>query len=51
MSDFVKEIRSDGEYKGRTSADTSVESHLIALAAEDSRVHSKTILMNEFCNR
>lgn len=48
MADVVKQIRSDGTYTGRTQVKSSVESHLIALAAEDSRVHNKTIFMQDY---
>ena len=45
MRDVVHQIRSDGAYTGRTQVASSVESHLIALAAEESRVTGKTVLL------
>jgi len=47
MRDFVRLVRS-GEEKGRTGADVSVKSHLIAFAAEKSRLESKVILMTDY---
>lgn len=48
MRDVVRQMQSDGAYTGRTQVASSVESHLIALAAEESRVKGKTILLNDF---
>lgn len=48
MADVVRQMRSDGAYTGRTQVQNSVESHLIALAAEESRLSNKTIMMEEF---
>jgi predicted dehydrogenase len=46
MAAFVRQLR--GLEEGKTSAEVSVESHLIALAAEKSRVSGKTVRMDEF---
>lgn len=43
MSDFIKQIQSNGEYQGKTSIRVSLESHLVALAAEKSRLGDKNI--------
>ncbi len=48
MRDVVRQMQSDGEYTGRTLVSTSVESHLVALAAEESRITGKTIEMESF---
>ncbi|MFC5404076.1 Gfo/Idh/MocA family protein [Cohnella soli] len=48
MRDFVRLVRSDGKEKGRTGARESVQSHLIAFAAEKSRVEGRTISMPEY---
>ena len=46
MHDFVKLIEADGKEENRTNADVSVQSHLLTLAAEESRVSGKTIQLN-----
>lgn len=43
MKQFVALVAADGKLAERTSAALSVESHLMALAAEESRVTGKTI--------
>lgn len=43
MKEFVQLIAADGELKNRTNAAVSVESHLMALAAEESRLSGETI--------
>lgn len=48
MKGFLAQIRSEGTYKGKSSAETSVESHLMALAAEESRLTGKMIDLEEF---
>ncbi len=48
MEDVVRQIRSDGAYTGRSQVAGSVEGHLIALAAEKSRLSRKTIEMSDF---
>ena len=45
MRDVVRQMQTDGAYAGRTNIAQSIESHLIALAAEESRVTGKTIWM------
>ena len=45
---FLKTVRTNGAFM-LSGAESSVESHLIALAAEQSRVTGKTIYMDEFC--
>ena len=47
MRGFLKTVASDGAFT-LSSASQSVESHLIALAAEQSRVSGKTVRMDEF---
>ena len=48
MEDVVRQMRTGGAYAGRTGVDVSVESHRIALAAEESRVSGRTIVMKDF---
>lgn len=48
MRDFVKLMASDGQLISKTNAEVSAESHLIALAAEQSRLTGKTIYMEEY---
>ncbi|MDQ6421432.1 Gfo/Idh/MocA family oxidoreductase [Paenibacillus sp. LHD-117] len=48
MRDFVRLVRNDGQEEGLTSADVSVKSHLIAFAAEKSRLESKVIIMADY---
>jgi len=50
MRDFVRLVRSDGKVEGLTSADISVKSHLIAFAAEKSRLESQIIMMADYIN-
>lgn len=50
MSDFVRLVRSDGKEEGLTGAGVSVKSHLIAFAAEKSRLESRVILMADYIN-
>lgn len=47
MRDFVRMI-GEGK-KGKTDASVSVESHLMALAAEEARVKGQVIDFGEFC--
>ncbi|MBS4198199.1 Gfo/Idh/MocA family oxidoreductase [Bacillus sp. FJAT-49732] len=47
MEDFIKQVRSN-ENKSHSSGIVSAKSHLIAFAAEESRVTGKTIDMNEY---
>lgn len=48
MRDVVRQMQTNGAYTGRTQVDSSVESHLIALAAEESRLSNTTIAMKDF---
>lgn len=48
MRDFVRMIRENTPDGGRTSAEVSVASHLIALAAEKSRLEGRNIRMEEY---
>lgn len=50
MNDFVASILSE-RGKGLTSASTSVESHIMAFSAEESRVTKETIDIKEFMNK
>ncbi|QJD88398.1 Gfo/Idh/MocA family oxidoreductase [Cohnella herbarum] len=50
MRDFVRLVRSGGTEKGLTGAKTSVQSHLIAFAADISRLEQRVILMAEYTN-
>lgn len=43
---FVEQVEKH-ETEGRTSAQRSVESHLMSLAAEKSRVENRTVSMDE----
>lgn len=47
MKDFISLIK-DGTGKALTSADVSVESHIMAFAAEESRVTNKSINLADF---
>lgn len=50
MKRFVELVQSDGALKDLSSATEALESHLIALAAEESRVNGgKLIFMKDFC--
>lgn len=48
MRDFVRLVSSDGEEAGLTGAKASVQSHLMAFAAEKSRLESKVIHLAEY---
>jgi len=48
MKDFVRLVALEGEKENRTDARVSVESHLIALAAEKSRKLGTTIDFKEY---
>lgn len=48
MRDFVRQVQHDGQQTGLTSAQVSVKSHLMAFAAEKSRLEKKTIYMKDF---
>jgi hypothetical protein len=47
---FIEEIRHQNLEDGRTSVDKSIMSHLMALAAECSRLENKVINLNIFEN-
>jgi len=51
MRDFIRLVRTDDRAEGLTSAATSVQSHLMAFAAEQSRLERKVINMDEFCRQ
>ena len=48
MQDFARMLRENTADSGRTSAEKSVASHLLALAAEKSRVEGRNIRMDEY---
>lgn len=48
IKSFIKEVSTDGEYTGKTGADISVDSHLIALASEDSRIRGEAVNFKEY---
>jgi len=48
MRDFLRLVRADGGQQGLTSAEHSVQSHMIAFAAEQSRVAGETLELAEF---
>ncbi|QJD87729.1 Gfo/Idh/MocA family protein [Cohnella herbarum] len=48
MRDFLDEVRSKGKVEMLTSAAQSVQSHMIAFAAERSRMEKRTISVAEF---
>lgn len=50
MRDFVKQVREHGTYESRTSASQSVQGHLIAFAAEKSRVENEVITLSQYKN-
>ncbi|GGH31618.1 Gfo/Idh/MocA family protein [Paenibacillus segetis] len=48
IKDFVKLVRADGKLQGLTSANHSVQSHLMAFAAEQSRIEGNSIVLKDF---
>ncbi|OCT10922.1 oxidoreductase [Paenibacillus pectinilyticus] len=48
IRDFIKQVQLDGKGNGLTSADHSVQSHLMAFAAEQSRLDRRVVNMREF---
>ena len=50
MEDFIKQVKSN-EHSSTTSGIVSAKSHLIAFAAEESRVTGNTIDMSEYINQ
>lgn len=50
MQGFIRTVETDGAYS-RSGAEVSVNSHLMALAAEESRVTGKTVYLEEYRSR
>jgi predicted dehydrogenase len=50
MRDFIRLVQSDGKEVGLTGARVSVQSHLMAFAAEKSRVEGRIISILEYIN-
>jgi predicted dehydrogenase len=48
MRDFISLVQRDGRERGRTSAATSVQSHLMAFAAEESRLTDRVVTLEDF---
>ena len=48
MAGFVKALRDHDETAALTTARTSLESHLMAFAAEDARLGKKTVRMEDY---
>lgn len=48
VDDFAKTLRNQGNYESSTSASASVESHLMAFAAERSRLEKRMVSIDEF---
>jgi hypothetical protein len=48
MRNFVNMVRANDQYHGLTSAAISVQSHLMAFAAEEARVTKTVVSMQEF---
>ncbi len=48
MKSFVAQVSQEITFENKTSANVSVDSHLIALAAEDSRLNAKTINFRKY---
>jgi predicted dehydrogenase len=48
MRDFIRLIRTGGNEKGRTAASEAVQSHLMAFAAEKSRLEKTVINMRDY---
>jgi predicted dehydrogenase len=48
MRDFLELVRLDGKKQGITSADKSIQSHLMALAAEKSRLEHRVINIQDY---
>ncbi|AYB44696.1 Gfo/Idh/MocA family protein [Paenibacillus lautus] len=51
IKDFLRLVQAGGNNQGLTSASRSVQSHLMAFAAEQSRVDGKVIGLKEFAQR
>jgi hypothetical protein len=50
MKHFVQLVQSSGQQSGLTSATISIQSHLMAFAAEKSRLERRVINLQEFRN-
>ena len=50
MEGFLRTVETDGAFQ-RSSAEMSLESHLMALAAEESRLTGKTVDLQAFRSR
>lgn len=50
MRSFIRQLTTDGNVQGLTSAFESMDSHFMAFAAEKSRLDNKVIIMNDFIN-
>jgi len=48
MTEFVQVVASDNKIKSKTAAAVSVQSHLMAFAAEESRLEGKIVDMTDF---
>lgn len=48
LKDFLKLVREDGKVQGLTSANQSIQSHLMAFAAEKSRIDGNSVNLKEF---
>ena len=48
MKDFLEQVRQNGQGESLTSASISVQSHLMAFAAEQSRLQHRVISLKEF---
>lgn len=51
IRDFLKLVASDGKAENKTNAEVSIASHLMTLAAEESRITGKTVCMEEFVKK
>ncbi len=51
IKDFLRLVQTGGNNQGLTSASRSVQSHLMAFAAEQSRVDGRIINLNEFAQQ
>ncbi|MNR06245.1 hypothetical protein D3C85_1223100 [compost metagenome] len=48
MKDFVRLVQNEGRQKGLTSSDVSVQSHVMAFAAEKSKLENRVIDMKAY---
>lgn len=49
MQGFIRTVETDGAYS-LSSAEASVDSHLMAFAAEESRLTGKTVYLEDYCS-